>query len=113
MIAAGRGAIPHFTGTVEEGLPALRRDWILQRGDVEEYAGRDVQPMDDGYLSGKHRGLDRAKRQDETALRLEGLDQRRAAKRCAPSRAKWSPNSPTPAPASSRRKWNSSPSART
>src|SRR5579859_6701049 len=37
---------PQFTGTVEEGLPALRRDWILQRGDVEEYAGRVVQPID-------------------------------------------------------------------
>ena len=42
MIAAARGAIPHFTGTVEEGLPALRRDWILKRGDVEEYDGREV-----------------------------------------------------------------------
>jgi phosphomethylpyrimidine synthase len=25
-----------FTGTVEKGLPPLRRDWILRRGDVEE-----------------------------------------------------------------------------
>jgi len=64
---------PAFTGAVEQGLPALRRDWILQRGDVEEYAGRPVQPVDDGYLSETHRGLDRAKRQDETVLRLEGL----------------------------------------
>jgi len=64
---------PQFAGTVEEGLPALRREWILQRGDVEEYAGRPVTPIDDGYLSEQHRGLDRAKRQDETLLRLEGL----------------------------------------
>ncbi|HUC83980.1 MAG TPA: phosphomethylpyrimidine synthase ThiC [Candidatus Acidoferrales bacterium] len=64
---------PQFTGTVEEGLPALRRQWILQRGDVEECAGRPAQPIDDGYLSEKHRGLDHAKRQDETPLRLEGL----------------------------------------
>jgi phosphomethylpyrimidine synthase len=64
---------PGFSGSVEEGLPALRREWILRRGDVVEYAGRDVKPIDDGYLSEKHRGLDRAKRQDETALRLEGL----------------------------------------
>jgi phosphomethylpyrimidine synthase len=64
---------PDFAGTVEEGLPAVRRDWILRRGDVDEYAGREVQPLDDGYLSEKHRGLDHAKRQDETALRLEGL----------------------------------------
>ena len=33
------------------GLPAMRRDWILARGDVEEYEGRSVQPIDDGYLS--------------------------------------------------------------
>ena len=64
---------PEFKGTVEEGLPALRRDWILNRGDVEEHAGREVKPIDDGYLSEKHRGIDRAKRQDETSLRLEGL----------------------------------------
>ncbi len=64
---------PDFKGTVEEGLPALRRDWILKRGDVEEHAGREVKPIDDGYLSEKHRGLDRARRQDATPLRLEGL----------------------------------------
>jgi len=43
-----------FKGTSEEGLPALRRDWILKRGDVEEYDGREVKPQDNGYLSGKH-----------------------------------------------------------
>jgi phosphomethylpyrimidine synthase len=78
---------PQFTGTVEAGLPALRREWILQRGDVEEYAGRPVQPIDDGYLSEKHRGLERAKRQDETALRLEGLTApRRQALRAKPGK---------------------------
>ena len=45
---------PAFTGTSEQGLPALRRDWILKRGDVEEIDGREVKPQDDGYLSGKH-----------------------------------------------------------
>ncbi len=45
---------PNFNGTPEEGLPALRRDWILRRGDVEEHDGREVKPMDNGYLSGKH-----------------------------------------------------------
>ncbi|QEH80172.1 phosphomethylpyrimidine synthase ThiC [Sphingomonas sp. C8-2] len=30
------------------GLPALRRDWIIGRGDVEEYAGRAVKPEDNG-----------------------------------------------------------------
>jgi phosphomethylpyrimidine synthase len=45
---------PNFTGTVEEGLPALRRDWILRRGDVEEIDGRKVTAKDDGYLSDIH-----------------------------------------------------------
>ncbi len=75
---------PEFTGSVEKGLPALRREWILKRGDVEEYDGRPVQPIDDGYLSETHRGLSQAKRQDETAFRLEGL----TAPRRKPLRAK-------------------------
>jgi len=45
---------PAFTGTSDEGLPALRAEWILKRGDVAEYSGREVKPMDNGYLSGKH-----------------------------------------------------------
>jgi phosphomethylpyrimidine synthase len=45
---------PSFAGTVEQGLPALRREWILKRGDVEEIDGREVKPQDNGYLSGNH-----------------------------------------------------------
>src|SRR5271169_6234058 len=45
---------PAFAGTSDEGLPALRRGWILKRGAVEEYDGREVKPQDNGYLSGKH-----------------------------------------------------------
>src|SRR5947208_10072240 len=45
---------PEFRGTVEEGLPPLRRDWVLRRGDVEEYDGRELKPRDDGYLSEAH-----------------------------------------------------------
>jgi phosphomethylpyrimidine synthase len=37
-----------------QGLPPLRRDWILKRGDVAEIDGRVVRPIDDGYLSDKH-----------------------------------------------------------
>jgi len=36
---------------VSEGLPALRGHWILERGDVEEYEGREIKPIDDGYLT--------------------------------------------------------------
>ena len=45
---------PNFEGDVTEGLPALRKNWIEKRGDVASYEGREVQPMDNGYLSGKH-----------------------------------------------------------
>jgi len=36
---------------VREGLPALRRDWIESRGDIEEYVGREILPQDNGYLT--------------------------------------------------------------
>ncbi len=36
---------------VREGLPALRRQWIDARGDTEEYAGREILPQDNGYLT--------------------------------------------------------------
>ncbi len=45
---------PDFTGTSDEGLPALRAQWISGRADVAEYDGREVLPQDNGYLSGKH-----------------------------------------------------------
>jgi len=51
---AGPWGDPAFTGTVEQGLPALRREWILARGDVEAYGGRPVMPQDNGYLSKQH-----------------------------------------------------------
>src|SRR5256884_2718930 len=61
---------PDYEGTVEEGLPPLRREWILTRGDVHEYDGRRVKPLDDGYLSEIHQAH-AAKRQDPTNLKLE------------------------------------------
>ena len=45
---------PAFTGKSEQGLPAMRSHWIRARGDVAGYEGREVKPMDNGYLSGKH-----------------------------------------------------------
>ncbi|WP_105042206.1 phosphomethylpyrimidine synthase ThiC [Rubritalea profundi] len=45
---------PEFKGDITQGLPALRRQWILDRGDVEEYDGREVTSSDNGYLSEKH-----------------------------------------------------------
>lgn len=45
---------PEFDGDVEKGLPPLRDAWIRARGDVEEYTGREVKPVDNGYLSDRH-----------------------------------------------------------
>ncbi len=73
MIAPARGAIRISPAPSSRACPRLRANWIRARGDVEEYAGRVVQPVDDGYLTEKHRGLAHAQRQDETSLRLEGL----------------------------------------
>jgi len=42
---------PAFKGDVRDGLPALRRHWIISRGDVEEYEGRAIRPEDNGYRS--------------------------------------------------------------
>src|SRR5882724_13605641 len=53
---------PSVTLDPIKGLPPLRRDWILKRGDVEEIAGRGVQPIDDGYLSETHAAHAKSKR---------------------------------------------------
>ncbi len=39
---------------VEAGLPRPRTAWVLERGGVEEYEGRDVKPEDNGGASGKY-----------------------------------------------------------
>ncbi|HET9296270.1 MAG TPA: phosphomethylpyrimidine synthase ThiC, partial [Candidatus Binatia bacterium] len=48
---SGAWGDPDMQCDVSAGLPGLRRKWILERGDVEEYQGRDVKPIDDGYLT--------------------------------------------------------------
>jgi len=35
---------------IQAGLPQLRREWQLARGDVEEYSPREVKPEDNGQL---------------------------------------------------------------
>jgi len=52
--ASGPWGDPDFSGDAEQGLPPLRAKCIRARGDVEEYDGRVVRPIDDGYLSEKH-----------------------------------------------------------
>ena len=48
---------PDFHGDVTQGLPPLRAKCIRERGDVEEINGREVQPIDDGWMSEKHAAL--------------------------------------------------------
>jgi len=43
---------PDYHADVRKGLPALRRAWILDQGDVDEYEGRLVRPEDDGPAGG-------------------------------------------------------------
>ncbi len=45
---------PSVTIDVEKGLARDRRDWVLERGGVEEYEGRDVRPEDNGGAEGKY-----------------------------------------------------------
>ncbi|CAN2252379.1 phosphomethylpyrimidine synthase ThiC [Bacillus vallismortis] len=40
---------PEVAIHIQEGLRPLRQKWITERGDVEEYEGRDVKPEDNGY----------------------------------------------------------------
>ncbi|ARU16355.1 phosphomethylpyrimidine synthase ThiC [Croceicoccus marinus] len=35
---------------IQAGLPQLRRDWIMGRGDVEGYDAREIRPEDNGQL---------------------------------------------------------------
>src|SRR6266481_4062631 len=45
---------PDQEHNIRKGLPPIRRDWILKRGDASEYEGRSTRPQDDGYLSESH-----------------------------------------------------------
>jgi len=58
---------PDFHGDVRQGLPALRQNWIRDRGDVEEYGGRTVQAIDDGFLSETHATIAASKRSTSNA----------------------------------------------
>ncbi|MGB7886156.1 MAG: phosphomethylpyrimidine synthase ThiC [Xanthobacteraceae bacterium] len=39
---------------VEKGLKRARAEWVKERGGVEEYDGRPIQPVDNGNVTGKH-----------------------------------------------------------
>ena len=35
-------------------MPRARIEWVKERGGVEEYEGRPIQPVDNGNVTGKH-----------------------------------------------------------
>jgi phosphomethylpyrimidine synthase len=47
---------PAVVTDVRRGLPPLRQNWIIARGDTEEYPGRPVRPEDDGIRHTSPRG---------------------------------------------------------
>src|ERR1700756_5139552 len=55
----------------EKGLAARRRDWILARGDVEEYVGRDRKPEDDGLKLGEKLTVPQSAREGIKLLRAK------------------------------------------
>jgi phosphomethylpyrimidine synthase len=63
--AAGEPPLPVYDTTgvytddnvaidVEHGLKRPRVEWVRERGGVEEYEGRPIQPVDNGNVTGKH-----------------------------------------------------------
>lgn len=40
---------PDYVADITKGLPALRNPWIWERSDVEEYEGREIQALDNGF----------------------------------------------------------------
>ncbi|HAU60208.1 MAG TPA: phosphomethylpyrimidine synthase [Opitutae bacterium] len=58
-----------FHGQHELGLPPLRNNWVLDRGDTEIIDGRKSTPADNGYLSDLH-----AQRSDKRTNELPDFD---------------------------------------
>jgi phosphomethylpyrimidine synthase len=45
---------PDVTIDVEKGLDRTRIEWVKERGGVEQYEGRPIQPVDNGNATGKY-----------------------------------------------------------
>jgi len=74
---------PALRTDIRLGLPGLRKSWIEERGDTEPYAGRAVQPIDNGRKREDSRNLDSVfagERQPRRALPGKTVTQMRYAK---------------------------------
>lgn len=47
---------PAYAVDIKKGLPLLRRNWTMEREDVEEYEGRQVKPADNGLKESDENG---------------------------------------------------------
>ena len=74
---------PSVATDVREGLKTVRREWIVERDDVEEYEGRPIQPIDDGYLTfdaaNQARQKEKGRLEDFPALRRTPLRAKKGA----------------------------------
>src|ERR1700677_3730061 len=52
--ASGPYTDPAVKIDIRSGLKPVRLEWIEERGDTENYSGREVQPRDNGYLPAGH-----------------------------------------------------------
>jgi phosphomethylpyrimidine synthase len=69
---------------INRGLPELRKPWIVARGDVEFYEGREVKPEDNGLRRGEASAVslfDRGRRQVLRAKRGAAVTQLAYARR--------------------------------
>ena len=100
---------PNQSPDSAQGLPPIRAEWIARRGDVAEYDGREIKPEDNGYLTRGHEEFASHRRAQESPRTFQRRETQTAPRqRIIPSR-----NSGMRARASSRPRWNSSPSAKT
>jgi phosphomethylpyrimidine synthase len=62
---------PNTAIDITKGLAQLRREWILGRGDVEEYPGRARKPEDDGLQPGEKIGVAQFNLENRKLLRAK------------------------------------------
>ncbi len=60
---------PDVTIDVEQGLARARIDWVKERGGVEEYEGRPIQPVDNGNVSAASTSRARSRRRTSRCAR--------------------------------------------
>ena len=62
---------PDATIDIREGLDPIRLPWIIGRGDVEYYDGRNIEPKDDGYREGENPNTERFPKTRDKVLRAK------------------------------------------